>query len=109
MASVTLAGQQMVEIIRCIAANPKVLILDEPTSGLNDDEADRLMEILKRLKKDGLTIIYISHRLNEIMKISDRVTVMRDGQFVTTLINDEKLTEDDLINNMVGRDLSLSL
>ena len=107
MGGVTLAGQQMIEIIRCIVANPKVIILDEPTSGLNDEEADRLMEILKRLKAEGMTIIYISHRLKEIMQISDRVTIMRDGQFVTTLINDENLTENDLINNMVGRDLNL--
>lgn len=107
MNGVTLAGQQMTEIIRCIVANPKVIILDEPTSGLNDEEADRLMEILERLKSEGMTIIYISHRLKEIMRISDRVTVMRDGQYVTTLINDENLTEGDLINNMVGRDLSL--
>ena len=109
MASVTLAGQQMVEILRCIVAKPKVIILDEPTSGLNDDESGRLMQILKQLKEDGLTIIYISHRLKEIMEISDRVTVLRDGEFVTTLINDENLTENDLINNMVGRDLSSSL
>ena len=107
MGGVTLAGQQMIEIIRCIAANPKVIILDEPTSGLNDEEADRLMEILERLKAEGMTIIYISHRLKEIMKISDRVTIMRDGQYVTTLINDENMTENDLINNMVGRDLNL--
>lgn len=109
MAAVTLAGQQMVEILRCIAAQPKVLILDEPTSGLNDSEADLLMGILKRLKGEGLTIIYISHRLKEIMQISDRVTVMRDGQYVATLTNGEGLTEADLINNMVGRNLSASL
>lgn len=109
MASVTLAGQQMVEILRCIVANPKVIILDEPTSGLNDEESERLMKILKNLKDNGLTIIYISHRLKEIMEISDRITVLRDGEYVTTLNNDENLTENDLINNMVGRDLSLSL
>ena len=107
MNAVTLAGQQMIEIIRCIVADPKVIILDEPTSGLNDDEADRLMDILRRLKAEGMTIIYISHRLKEIMQISDRVTVMRDGQYVTTLENNENLTEGDLINNMVGRDLTL--
>lgn len=107
MGGVTLAGQQMIEIIRCIVANPKVIILDEPTSGLNDEEADRLMEILERLKAEGMTIIYISHRLKEIMRISDRVTIMRDGQYVTTLQNDDSLTESDLINNMVGRDLTL--
>jgi len=109
MASVTLAGQQMVEILRCIVAQPKVIILDEPTSGLNDSEAELLMQILVRLKNEGLTILYISHRLREIMQISDRVTVLRDGEFVTTLVNDETLTENDLINNMVGRDLSQSL
>ena len=109
MASVTLGGQQMVEILRCIAANPKVLILDEPTSGLNDSEAELLMGILERLKNEGLTILYISHRLNEIMQISDRVTIMRDGQYVTTLVNGPDMTEADLINNMVGRDLSDSL
>lgn len=109
MGAVTLAGQQMVEILRCIAAAPKVLILDEPTSGLNDSEADLLMDILRRLKAEGLTIIYISHRLKEIMQISDRVTIMRDGQYVTTLQNGDGLTEGDLINNMVGRDLSESL
>lgn len=68
MNGVTLAGQQMAEIIRCIVAKPKVIILDEPTSGLNDEEADRFLEILKRLKAEGMTIIYISHRLKEIMK-----------------------------------------
>lgn len=109
MASVTLGGQQMVEILRCIAARPKVLILDEPTSGLNDSEAELLMRILRRLKDEGLTILYISHRLNEIMQISDRVTIMRDGQYVTTLVNGPDMTEADLINNMVGRDLSDSL
>jgi ABC-type sugar transport system ATPase subunit len=109
LASVTLAGQQMVEILRCIVANPKVIILDEPTSGLNDHEAGLLMEILKHLREEGITIIYISHRLKEIMRISDRVTVLRDGKFVATLTNDGDITENDLINNMVGRDLSGSL
>ncbi len=109
LASVTLAGQQMVEILRCIVAKPEVLILDEPTSGLNDVEADLLLGILKRLKNEGHTIIYISHRFKEIMAISDRITVLRDGQFVTTLENGEDLSENDLINNMVGRDLSQSL
>jgi ABC-type sugar transport system ATPase subunit len=109
LASVALAGQQMVEILRCIVAGPKVIILDEPTSGLNDHEADLLMKILTRLKGEGITIIYISHRLKEIMQISDRVTILRDGKFITTLENNGELTENDFINNMVGRDLSRSL
>jgi ABC-type sugar transport system ATPase subunit len=85
MDTVSLAGQQMVEIIRCIIAQPKVLLLDEPTSGLSSDEGNRLMKVLKNLRENGLTIIYISHRINEIIEIADRVTVMRDGQFVITL------------------------
>ena len=109
MASITLAGQQMVEILRCIAARPKVLILDEPTSGLNDREADLLLAILRRLRSEGLSILYISHRFKEIMAISDRITVLRDGGFVATLTNDGTVSENDLINNMVGRDLSQSL
>lgn len=109
LGSVTLAGQQMVEILRCIVAKPKVLILDEPTSGLNDAEAELLMQILRRLKREGQTIVYISHRLKEIMQVSDRVTILRDGEYVTTLVNDEGLTENELINNMVGRDLNKSL
>ncbi len=109
LASVTLAGQQMVEILRCIVAKPKVIILDEPTSGLNDDEAEKLLAILRRLKGEGITVIYISHRFKEIMAISDRITVLRDGRFVATLANDDSLTENDLINNMVGRDLGQSL
>jgi ABC-type sugar transport system ATPase subunit len=109
LASVTLANQQMVEILRCIVAGPKVIILDEPTSGLNDHETGMLMDILRRLKDENMTIIYISHRLREIMRISDRVTVLRDGHFAVTLVNDERLTENDLINNMVGRDLSGNL
>jgi ABC-type sugar transport system ATPase subunit len=109
LASVTLAGQQMAEILRCIVASPKIIILDEPTSGLNDHEAGLLMEILKHLKEEGITIIYISHRLKEIMRISDRVTILRDGKFAVTLTNDGGITENDLINNMVGRDLSGNL
>ncbi|MDR0362192.1 MAG: sugar ABC transporter ATP-binding protein [Planctomycetota bacterium] len=109
LGSVTLAGQQMVEILRSIVAEPKVIILDEPTSGLNDHEADLLLNILKRLKGEGLTIIYISHRFKEIMRISDRITVLRDGEFVATLENTPDLAESELINNMVGRDLSASL
>ncbi len=109
MASVTLGGQQMVEILRCIAANPRAIILDEPTSGLNDSEADQLMTILRRLKNEGMTILYISHRLKEIMAISDRVSVLRDGQYINTFENSPDLTEGDLINSMVGRDLSSAL
>jgi ABC-type sugar transport system ATPase subunit len=109
LSSVTLAVQQIVEILRCIVTNPKVIILDEPTSGLNNYESELLMGILRRLKAEGITIIYISHRLQEIIKISDRITILRDGRLVTTITNSETVTENDLINNMVGRDYSSSL
>jgi ribose transport system ATP-binding protein len=105
MDTVNLAGQQMIEILRCINANPKVLLLDEPTSGLNNEEAERLMETLIELRNKGLTIIYISHRLNEILYISDRVTIMRDGKYVCTL-DKEDMHEQSLINNMTGREFS---
>lgn len=109
MATVPLAGQHIIEILRCIAAEPKIIILDEPTSGLNDDEANRLMDILRGLRDRGYTILYISHRLKEILAISDFVTVLRDGKYVTTVANDAELTEETLIRLMVGRDLSGSL
>lgn len=107
--TVSLAGQQIIEILRCISASPKVLILDEPTSGLNNTDVEKLKSILKRLKKEGHTIIYISHKLKEILEFTDRVTILRDGKYITTIDNDINLTEELLINKMVGRDLSSSL
>jgi ribose transport system ATP-binding protein len=108
MDTVNLAGQQMIEILRCIIAQPKVLLLDEPTSGLNSEEGNRLMKVLKGLREKGLTVIYISHRINEIIEIADRVTVLRDGQFVVTLERDN-LDENTLINSMVNKELSGTL
>lgn len=107
--TLTLAQQQMVEILRCISLNQQIILLDEPTSGLNNEETDKLMDVLMKLKQDGISIIYISHRINEVLAISDRVTVLRDGEFVDTLINDESLTENVLVSSMVGRELSDSL
>ncbi len=109
MDSLTLAQQQMVEILRCIGAGQKVILLDEPTSGLNSEETKRLMEIIGMLKERGITVIYISHRISEILDISDRITVMRDGTYVGTYCNDGTLSENDLIGKMVGRELSGSL
>lgn len=106
MASLTMAEQQTVEILRCILARPKVLILDEPTSSLNDEEIHRLLNLLKELKEQGITILFISHKLNEIKQISDRITVLRDGHYITTYENNETIQESDLVNSMVGRDLS---
>ena len=109
MDSLTLAQQQMVEILRCISDNQQIILLDEPTSGLNNVETEKLMGIIDQLRSEGITFIYISHRINEVLEISDRITILRDGKYIRTFINDENLTEDDLVNAMVGRELSGSL
>ena len=109
MDSLTLAQQQMVEILRCISGGQQVVLLDEPTSGLNNEEANRLMGVIAQLADQGITIIYISHRINEVMNVSSRITIMRDGEYVCTFVNDEHLTEADLVSKMVGRELSESL
>ena len=106
MISLSMAEQQMVEIMRCILANPQILILDEPTSSLNEAEIRRLMRLLRGLRDQGMTILFISHKLNEIKEISDRVVIMRDGRYICTFTNDDQLQEADLVNAMVGRDLS---
>jgi D-xylose transport system ATP-binding protein len=95
---------QMVEIAKALSEDAKVLILDEPTSALTKAEVEKLMEILRTLKQHGITCIYISHRLEEFFQITDRVTVMRDGKFITTQpIQD--VTQNDLIRYMVGREM----
>ncbi len=109
MDSLTVAQQQMTEILRAISAGSKCVLLDEPTSGLNKEETANLMKIIDRLRSEGITIIYISHRIAEIMRISDRITVMRDGEYVCTFVNDQNLKEIDLISKMVGRELTSSL
>ncbi|MDD2458578.1 MAG: sugar ABC transporter ATP-binding protein [Eubacteriales bacterium] len=100
----TIAQQQMVEIIKAISFNVKILVMDEPTSSLSEEEVDKLFEIIGRLKKADVSIIYISHRMEELFKISDRITVIRDGTYVGT----KKTTEtkhDELVSMMVGRSL----
>jgi ABC-type sugar transport system ATPase subunit len=99
----------MVEILRALSDNAKIVLLDEPTSGLNTQETSNLMHVLKQLRNDGITIIYISHRITEIIEISDRVTVLRDGSYITTFKNDENLSQSKLISSMVGRDFEKSI
>ena len=97
--------QQMVEIARAIGADARVLIMDEPTATLSDDEAQNLFNVIRQFRASGAGIIYISHRLEELPVIADRVTVLRDGRSIETrLIND--VTRDELIHLMVGRELS---
>jgi ribose transport system ATP-binding protein len=98
------AQQQIVEIAKAVSKNVKILIMDEPSAPLSVSEVDLMFEIIRQLKQKGVTVIYISHRLEEVFRISDRVSVMRDGRYVAT-----KLTKDtsrkELISLMVGREL----
>lgn len=95
---------QMVEIAKALSENAQVLILDEPTSALSESEIDKLMEILKILKSHQVTCIYISHKLDEFFRITDSVTVFRDGQTVTTQPTKD-LTKEKLVSYMVGREM----
>jgi len=105
VADISVGQQQLVAIAKALSQKSQLLILDEPTASLSDDDAEKLLEILSSLKKEGITIIYISHRLKEILKIADRVTVMRDGKIINTC-DKAGLTESKLIRTMVGRELT---
>ncbi|MBN1231355.1 MAG: ATP-binding cassette domain-containing protein [Anaerolineales bacterium] len=96
--------QQMVEMAKALAENAKVLILDEPTSALTEHEIDKLMEILKLLKSHGVTCIYITHKLEEFFRITDRITVLRDGKTIVTKPTNE-LDQENLVKYMVGREM----
>lgn len=100
----TLAEQQTVEIARAISLNVRVLIMDEPSSSLSDHEVKRLFGIARALREQGVAVLYISHRLEEIFELADVVTVMRDGQHISTRPIAE-VTEDGLVAEMVGRDM----
>ncbi|MDC7239163.1 MAG: sugar ABC transporter ATP-binding protein [Spirochaetales bacterium] len=101
----TIAEQQMVEITKALSFNSRILVMDEPTSSLSDKEVDFLFSIIRRLKEQGVGIIYISHRMSELQQISDRVTVMRDGEYIGT-VNTAETDNDQLIAMMVGRQLT---
>ena len=105
VSALTPGQKQLIEILRCVNANPRVLILDEPTSGLNSREGGALVALLKTLRADGVSILYISHRIPEVLALSDRITILRDGRKRETLVNRD-LSEDRLISLMVGRDLT---
>jgi ABC-type sugar transport system ATPase subunit len=98
-------SQQLVEIAKALSKNARLLILDEPTAALTESEADNLLRILGALKEKGVTCIYISHRLREITRLADRITVLRDGK---TILTDDKaeMPEERMVRTMVGRDLT---
>ena len=101
----TVAAQQVVEIAKAISLNVRILIMDEPTSSLSAHEVDRLFKLIKSLKKQGVAILFIGHRLEEVMQIADRVTVFRDGCWISSQPRDE-VTIEGVIRDMVGREIN---
>jgi ABC-type sugar transport system ATPase subunit len=96
--------QQLVEIAKALSKRADILIMDEPTSALTETEAERLFEIIQRLRRDGVTILYISHKMDEIFRLADRITVLRDGEHVQTLRRDET-TPREVTHLLVGREI----
>ena len=106
VADIGVGKQQLVEIAKALSKKVKLLILDEPTASLNDEDSGKLLELILELKKQGITCIIISHKLNEIRRVADSVTILRDGRTIETLdVKAPETTEDRIISGMVGRDL----
>lgn len=102
VSELTVAKQQMVEIVKALSFNAKVLIMDEPTAALSEAEIAELFTIIRELRKNGVGIVYISHRMDELREITDRITIMRDGQFINTVYT-HAVSDDEIIAMMVGR------
>lgn len=98
----SVADRQLIEIAKAVSYKAKILVLDEPTSSLTENEVEKLFSIIEKLRADGVGIVYISHKMDEILRISDEVTVMRDGQYIGTKPAND-LTQEKIINMMVGR------
>lgn len=103
-ADLTVAQQQMVEIARALSVDSRILIMDEPTASLTERETVQLLDFIRMLRDQGVAIIYISHRMDEVFQISDRITVFRDGQYIATK-NIDEVNYDDVIRLMVGREM----
>lgn len=98
--------QQLIEICKAMSKNVKILILDEPTAALNDEESNHLLNLILDLKEHGITCIIISHKLQEVIKVADEITVLRDGSTIETLVKGvDEITEDRIIKGMVGREI----
>ena len=104
VSSLSVAYQQVIEICKALSRNSKILILDEPTAVLSSNEAEQLFDLLEKLRDSGVAIVYISHRMEEIFRITDRITVLKDGEYVAT-VNTAEIEEKALVNMMIGRDL----
>lgn len=104
LSGLSVSQMQSVEIAKAVSANARIIIMDEPTSSLTQNEVDNLFDIINSLRKKGISIIYISHKMDEILSISDEVTIMRDGQYIGTW-EAKELTVDTIVTKMVGREL----
>lgn len=103
--NLTVGYRQMIEIAKAVSHNARVLIMDEPSAPLTNNETENMFALVEQLKKKGVAIVYISHRMPEIFRLSDRITVMRDGQYIQTL-HTQETSNEELIKLMVGRELS---
>jgi ribose transport system ATP-binding protein len=104
IAKLRVGEQQLVEIAKALVAKARILIMDEPTSALSINETERLFQVIRKLAKEGVAIVYISHRMEEVVALADRVTVLRDGQLIGT-VSQEKANRREIIRMMVGREL----
>jgi ABC-type sugar transport system ATPase subunit len=102
MRELSTAQEQLVQIAAAVGTNPRILIFDEPTSSLSEPEAQRLFTLIETLKADGLTMIYVSHRMPELFRLCDKISVLRDGAYVGTLAKEE-MTQDAVVQMMIGR------
>lgn len=102
VSSLSIAEQQQLEIARALQDKSRILVMDEPTAALSDREAERLFEVIRKLRSDGIAIIYISHRMEEVYTLADRISVLRDGEYISSLTRDE-ISADRLVQMMVSR------
>ena len=103
--SLSVAYQQVVEICKCLTRNAKILVFDEPTAVLTFSEIEKLFSVIKKLKEEGVSIIYISHRLEEIFELSQHISVLKDGTYVGT-VKTKEFDKDRLVNMMIGREMT---
>lgn len=104
--NLSVAQQQLVEIAKALFNETSILVMDEPTSVLTSKETEILFELINKFKEEGMAIVYISHRLEEVITISDRITVLRDGELITTMDNSDKnVSKDEIVAHMIGRNI----
>ncbi|PKL21686.1 MAG: ABC transporter ATP-binding protein [Spirochaetae bacterium HGW-Spirochaetae-4] len=106
VSKMSVGKQQLVEIARAISQKAELLIFDEPTSSLNDDESQKLLDLMREFRKEGITCVMISHKLDEVLSVADSITILRDGQSIVSFdLRERRVTEQEIIKEMVGREL----